>query len=239
MKFFIIYFLFTIADLYSGCCPESIDFYLSIISNFYYNDIEYYYYRDKDGITVHKIDLRNLDQVISCLHPKLGDYVMGYEYFASPTVMKKIKLETEKYKDKVYKYLVKYINFTNLYLGGAAIITLAYYGWPESYEYLINLRNPLGRGEVSPTLKATLFAILGEKRAVKWIIEKYKEVDKKYIKRPDFSYPDKMVYLNALYHIGSEECLEFLEEIIKNPRPKKIKLRAIKVRDRILELNRR
>jgi hypothetical protein len=45
---------------------------------------------------------------------------------------------------------------------------------------------------------------------------------------------EKMIYLNALYHLASAESLPFVEDVIKNPKPEKIKARAIKVKERIL-----
>ena len=86
------------------------------------------------------------------------------------------------------------------------------------------------------TEKAIIFAVLGNKKAVTWIISQYKLIDRKFRSRPTFNYPQKMTYLNALYHLATPEALPFLEKIIENPKPEKIKSRAERARDRIVEL---
>lgn len=106
---------------------------------------------------------------------------------------------------------------------------LAYYRWENSYDYLTDCDND------RPGRKAIVYAILGDKRAIPWIIEQYKKLDNKYRKNPIQSHSQKMTFLNALYHLASAESLPFIEEVIANPKPKEIKARAIKVKERILE----
>ena len=86
------------------------------------------------------------------------------------------------------------------------------------------------------TDKAILFAILGNGEAIPWITQQYRPVDRLYRSRPIFSYPQKMTYLNALYHLPSLKALPFVNEVIENPQPARIRPRAEKVRARILEL---
>jgi hypothetical protein len=178
---------------------------------------------------------------MECLYHQVVYLKMGYEYFASPTAIKKIQKENEPTKDLAYEVLPKFLESPSPHIRRSAIEALAYYGWPESFEYLMKLEHKSKGGDYRETIsfschKAIPFAILGDKRAIPWIIGEFKKVDKMYRSRPMFSYPSKMTYLNALYHLASPEILPFINEVIKNPKPKKIKSRAKKVRSRIYEL---
>lgn len=221
------YIIFRTLSLFAGECIKPKKFYISIISNCYYSGKDYIYIYMSDGITSGQV---NLSSAISSLSHRIVDYGMGYEYFATTNAIKKIEKETSLYKKKVFKYLSRYTESTNKYIRRRAIMTLSYYGWPKSYKYLHDL-------DIRPVYKAVLFGILREKRAINFIIEEYKKIDRKYKKRPMFSYPQKMNYLNALYHIASINSLKFINKIIKNPRPEKIKKRAITVKQRILDVN--
>ncbi len=221
------YIIFKTLSLFAGECLKPKEFYISIISNCYYSGKDYIYKYKPDGYTSSRY---NLTGAISCLSHRIVDYQMGYEYFATTNAIKKIEKETSLYKKKIFKYLSRYVESTNKYIRRRAIMTLSYYGWPKSYKYLHDL-------DIRPVYKAILFGILREKKAINFIIEEYKKIDRKYKKRPIFSYPQKMNYLNALYHIASIDALKFINEIIKNSRPEKIKKRAIKVKQRILDVN--
>ena len=173
---------------------------------------------------------------------------MGYEYFASPTAISRIVGRNEATRDLAYEVLPQFLQFPETQQSAAK--ALAYYRWPQSYEYLVEVQGssePLGfpgwpqsieyklaiRGS---TEKAILFAMLGSTKAVPWIIQQYERFDRVFRSRPIFSYPQKMTYLNALYHLATPETLPFLDEVLKNPKPEKVKPRAEMVRDRILEL---
>lgn len=163
---------------------------------------------------------------VECLYAGVNYISMGYEYFASPGAIKKIKDENESTKALAYEVLPQFLHSSNKKDRCSVAKALAWYGWPESYDYLIACKcdDPI------------LFAILGNKKAIPGIIKKYKAIEKKYISKSQFGYPEKMDCLNALYHLASLESLTFINSVITNPKPEKIKTRAIKVRDRIKEL---
>jgi len=167
---------------------------------------------------------------IYCLFHFVRYLDMGYEYFASPTAIPRIQKENESTKDLIWQTLPPFLD--SPYYRGNAAKALAYYRWPDSFRYLMECEVC----ETALTCKAILFAILGDKRAIPWIIEQFQKVDRKYRSRPRFSYNTKMTYLNALYHLASPEILPFISRVIENPRPEKIRPRAEKVRDRIYEL---
>jgi hypothetical protein len=174
-----------------------------------------------------KSDRPEVGYEIHCLYHWVTYLEMGYEYFASPTAIRKIQKENESTKDLAYKVLPKFLESPSPHIRCNASKALAYYGWPRSYEYLMRCKGT--------TDKAILFGILGDRRAIPWVIEQFKRVDKRY-RNPMSGYSYKMIYLNALYHLASPEILPFINETIKDPRPEKIKPRAEKVRDRIYEL---
>lgn len=166
---------------------------------------------------------------IYCLYSNLNYLVMGYEYFVSVSALEKIKSENESTKELAYKILPKFLKSNDESIKRDAAFALAYYGWENSYNYILS-------SDGGTQEKAILYAILGKKSCIGWIIEQYKKIDKTYSKNPIFSYPDKMTYLNCLYHLASPESLKFVNEIISNPKPLKIKSRAELVRNRIFEL---
>jgi len=91
---------------------------------------------------------------------------------------------------------------------------LAYYQWSGSYEYLASC--PCQGTEP----RAILYAVLGDQRAVPWIIEQYQIVSNRYRTKPQFGYQAKMTFLNALYHLASLESLPFIEEVVNMIRTK-------------------
>lgn len=166
---------------------------------------------------------------IFCLYSDVVYFEMGYEHFASPTVINKIRNETESSKKQAVEVLPKFLKSTSSKNRCFAAEALAYYRWAPSYEYLADC------DEDRPGRKAIVYAILGDKRAVPWVIQQYEKLDKKYQKKPKQSYSQKMDLLNSLYHLASSESLPFVEDVIANPKPKEVKARAIKVKKRILE----
>ncbi len=180
-----------------------------------------------NGLTAVDIDKDQRD--VFCLYHKVEYYQMGYEHFASQTAINKISKETESSKKLAYELLPKFLKSGSAMNRCFAAEALAYYKWPDSYDYLTDCNND------RPGRKAVIYAILDDKRAIPWIIEQYKIIDNKYLENPEQSYSQKMTFLNALYHIASTESLSFIEEVIDNPRPENIRARAMKVKKRILK----
>ncbi|MFA5143608.1 MAG: hypothetical protein WC522_05520 [Candidatus Omnitrophota bacterium] len=207
--FFVSFLLFITSASFAGECTEPRELYLGKLAA---TDI------DKD-----------CSEDISCLSSRANYFVLGYEYFASPAAIGKIDKENEASRKMVWAVLPKFLKSRLEINRRAAAETLAYYRWPGAYEYLA------GCAISQPERRAVLYAILGDKRAVPWIIEQYRKIDSAYRKNPGQSYPMKMTFLNALYHLASPESLSFVEEIIGSPRPEKIKPRAIKVKQKIEE----
>ncbi len=168
---------------------------------------------------------------LSCLRGEVGYLAMGYEYFASPTAIARIRKANKKTKSLAYEILPGLLRHKDRDIRCSAARSLAFYAWSESFDSMTECDE-----NYAPRTKAILFAILGDKRAVPWIIRQYKIVEKKYRTKPIFSYPDKMTYLNALYHLADPVSLPFIESVIKNPKPEKIRMRAVKVRQRIQKL---
>jgi hypothetical protein len=81
-----------------------------------------------------------------------------------------------------------------------------------------------------------ILGILGDKKAIPYLIDRFKHFDKLYQKHPMSCYCDKMQILNALYHLASPEMIPFLEEIIRTPRDVKYQDRAELVLARVKEL---
>jgi hypothetical protein len=156
---------------------------------------------------------------------------MGYEYFASPTAITKIYKVNKPTQASAYDILPALLQHEDQDIRCSAARNLAFYAWPDSFEYLLACEE-----SDAPHKTAILFAILGDKRAIPWIIQQYKLIEKKYTTKPIFSYPEKMTYLNALYHLADPKSLPFIESVINNPKPEKIKARAMKVKQRIQEL---
>jgi hypothetical protein len=208
--FFILLLLIIAPSSFAGECTEGSEFYFKTLAA---ADI------DKDQ-----------SNLILCLCNKVNYYILGYEYFASPTALDKINKENEPIRKMVWGTLPKFLKSKSEINRCAATQALAYYKWPGSYEYLTVCEN------IDPERKAISYAVLGDKRAIPWVIGQYKNIDSLYKKNPQQSYPQKMTYLNALYHLASPESLPFIEEIINNPASKEIKERATKVKKRILEI---
>lgn len=164
---------------------------------------------------------------LKCLWSHVLYLDMGYEHFASPTAVVRIHKRTEPRKSRVYEILPRFLEFPDTRQDAAMV--LGFYSWPKSYDHLVQV-------EDLATEKAIVFAVLGNKKAVPWLIQQYRRIDRKFRSRPIFSYPQKMTYLNALYHLATPEALPFLDEVIENPKPEKIKPRAERVRERIVEL---
>lgn len=190
--------------------------------------LEYYYLKI---LKPQKVSKNDLAYAISCFSHSIYYYEMGYEHFASPTAMDKIKKYNSRYKDDLYKLLPQYLSSNDKMLKCSTAITLAYFEYKDAYN---TLRNECTESP-SSTVKALLFGILKAEESIPWIIEQYKKIDHKYKSKPIFSYGAKMNYLNALYHIKSKKALPFIREVIQNPRPEKILKTAIKVKERILE----
>ena len=202
--------------IFAGACMEKNDTYLDILTTADINDTNLYTNRAYTALR--------------CLYHWVNYLVMGYEYFATPKALKRVERMTRPYRERVYGIVPRFLDSEIPLMRRYAINALAYYRWSKSFEYLAqNADNSLSE-------RCVLFAILGDKRAIPLVMEMYREVDKKYRSHPQFSYPEKMNCLNALFHLASPNILPFIDSVIGNPRPSDVKERAEKVRQRILEL---
>lgn len=201
---------------FAGACMCSTEEYLGMLTTAEVNDTS----------SMHNETL----EALYCIHHWTDYLVMGYEYFATPGALDKVEKMTQPYREKVYQLVPKYLESEVQQIREQAAGALAYYKWPNCFECLMKCER------TSISKKCVLFAILGDKRAIPIVIKYYWELERKYKTKPQFSYPDKMNCLNALYHLASPEILPFVDSIIENPKPLKIKKRAEKVKNRILEL---
>lgn len=184
------------------------------------------YLQELSNVNIHEEQIS-----IFCLYHCVVYFEMGYQHFASSAVIDKIIKETGSSRKQAFEVLPKFLRSKSSTNRCFAAEALAYYRWENSYEYLTDCDND------RPGRKAIIYAILGDKRAIPWIIEQYKILDKKYRKNPIQSYSQKMTFLNSLYHLASSEAMPFIDDVIANPRPKEIKERAQKVKERILKQN--
>ena len=201
----------------AGACMRSTSEYLDILAKADVRDTSTY---------------NEVQTALYCLYHWTDYLVMGYEYFASPGALDKVEKMTQPYRDRVYEIVPKYLESDKPFIREFTVCALAYYKWPNCFEYLSK-----GKRTSMSSKKCVLFAVLGDKRAIPKIINYYWELEQKYKTKPQFSYPDKMNCLNALYHLASPEILPFIDSIIENPKPLKIKTRVEKVKKRILELH--
>src|SRR5262249_25693561 len=171
---------------------------------------------------------------LQCVYQNDGRFRMGYEYpenFASPQAIAEIKDSNKSTMELCFRIVPGFLKSGSPRLRCEAARVLAYYSWPNSFE-------PLIRCEGSAEQKALLLGILGDKRGVPWVIKQYKLTDRhRGGKQPFSEYHSKMVYLNTLYHLASPQQLSFVNGIIASTKQAAIRSRAIKVRDRIYELN--
>lgn len=166
-------------------------------------------------------------EALHCLYNWAFYLTMGYEYFAAPKALDKVEKMTQPYRGKVYQFVPKFLESEVQSIREHAACALAYYKWPDSYEYLVKCK------QASISTKCVLLAILGDKRAIPIIIDYYRNGDQTY---KELSYMAKMNCLNALYHLASPEILSFIDSVIETPKPPQILKRAEKVKERILEL---
>jgi hypothetical protein len=198
-------------------------------------ETEEYYFEELERISdvnqISKEEENNIYRTISCIYDS-GRFRLASEYpedLESLSAVEEIKKEHKETEKLCFKVIPKLLKSTSLKLRCEAVKVLAYYGWPGSFELLMQC-------DGSASKKATLFSMLGDKRAIPWVIRKYKRADKEHRDNPAYILHSKMVYLNTLYHLASSEQLPFVNEIINSPNPAKIRSRAILVRDRIYEL---
>lgn len=170
-------------------------------------------------------DTEKAQEILECLIQPVGYYMMGFKYFASPTVMKKIENETAPTKALAAELVPRFLKSASIDLRCQAAGTLAFYRIESAYPALDACSDI--------PYRATFYAILGDKRAIPWIVAQYREIDAKYRKHPAAAYQPKMMLLNALYHLPSPELSGFLQEVISHPGSKEILSRALKVKARL------
>lgn len=213
---FVVFLLLCIGLSFAGACLCSTEEYLDMLTTAEVNDTS--------------MMSNETLEALYCIYHWTDYLVMGYEYFATPGALDKVEKMTQFYEERVYKLVPKFLESEVQLIREHAACALVYYKWPESFKFLIKCER------TSISKKCVLFAILGDKRAIPIIIEHYWKLEKKYKTKPQFSYPDKMNCLNALYHLASPEILPFTDSVIENPKPPEILKRAEKVKKRILEL---
>lgn len=187
-----------------------------------------------------------MQEAMYCFRPSLPYYVMGYEHFASPTVLKKLSDENKELRPKLIKLIAPLLTAKNKDIKCQAARTLAYHAYPQAYGPLKQCTQSINLTQIRKSkyknmeslleetyASAVLFGILKNPQILPWIYQQYWSLDELYRNKPDFSYKGKMVYLNAVYHIGSKDALPFLNKIIADPRPAKIVDQAIKIKEHL------
>ena len=160
-------------------------------------------------------------------------FTMASQYpktFGSQSALEEIKTANQRNRELCFRVIPRFLTSSSPEIRCAATRVLAYYGWPQAFELLLRCEDS------RPDMKATLFAIVGDRRAVPWIIEQYKRSDARYRDRPAFILHCKMAYLNALYHLASPVQLPFIQSVIRAPQPAEVRHRAEEVRDHIRQL---
>ena len=169
-----------------------------------------------------------------CLYSGLFEWMTSYKAFATPKAISLIRKENESTTERVYHILPPLLQSPFPEVRCEAARALAYYGWKESYEYLISCDRDYQR-------TAILLAILGDERGKEWIIDKYKKLfgDPQTGKDGPESQEvvGKWVLLNALYHFASPDVLPFINGVIASSKKNyDVRSRALVVRKRIYEL---
>jgi hypothetical protein len=213
--------LISASPAYTGECIEDADVYLKELQ------------RVSNVSPGSASDRNSIVSRLFCLYNDAG-FTKASQYpetFATQSVMQEIKTGNQKHRELCFKVVPRFLKSPSVEVRCAATKVLAYYGWPKSFDLLMRC------DDTRPDMKATLFAILGDRRAVPWIIAQYKHTDARYSDRPGFVLHCKLAYLNALYHLAAAAQLPFVESIILNPKPEGVRKRAEEVRDHIRELN--
>ncbi len=187
-----------------------------------------------------------MQEAMYCFRPSLPYYVMGYEHFSSPTALKKLSDENKELRPKLIKLITPLLKAKNKDIKCHAARTLAYHAYPQAYEPLKQCTQSINLTQIRKSkyenleslleetyASAVLFGILKNPQILPWIYQQYWDLDELYRNKPDFSYKGKMLYLSAIYHIGSKDALPFLNKIIANPRPTKIVDQAVKVKEHL------
>ncbi len=182
------------------------------------------------------VDPKSGTGVTPCIYSRVFDIMTSYTGLATPTAIQNLTKYNESTRDLAFQLLPPFLESPSEKVRCNTAIALAFYGWPDSYDYVLpcEFYSDVER-------MATVFAILGDKRAVPWIINKYRE---QYFKKPAVISDTKVennfgqwVLINALYRFASPEILPFINEVIRtNSKNYDVKARAINVRKRIYEL---
>jgi hypothetical protein len=182
------------------------------------------------------VDPKSGTGVSPCIYSRVFDIMTSYTGLATPTAIQNLTKYNESTRDLAFQLLPPFLESPSEKVRCNTALALAFYGWPNSYDYVLPCELYADVERI-----ATIFAILGDKRAVPWIINKYKE---QYFKEPTVISDRKVentfgqwVLINALYRFASPEILPFINEVIRtNSKNYDVKARAINVRKRIYEL---
>ncbi|MEW6067618.1 MAG: hypothetical protein AB1610_04935, partial [Nitrospirota bacterium] len=181
------------------------------------------------------VDPKSGEGIDSCLWSIHIFYLMtSYTGVATPTAINDIRQSVEATREIAFRILPPFLESPSEDVRCNTAMSLAYYGWKDSYPYVM----ACGETFTDIERKATVLAILGDKRAATWIIDNYK---KRYIEENKSSAwgsdPGKWILINALYPFATPEILPFINQIISdNARNYDVKARAKNVRNRIYEL---
>lgn len=179
-----------------------------------------------------KTDKGHLSYSIYCLYVRdLMNLQYHQDYMTSAEKLSQIYEENEPLKERVFELVLPFLDSPDHDIRCEAARALAYYRWPDSFMHLIKCD--------SVDAELALFIVLGDKRAVPWIIKRYNKYEITNGIRPPvtghYSYERKQCIM-ALYHFASPEILPFIDEIIENSSDELLTEIADKVRDRIFEL---
>jgi len=171
-------------------------------------------------------DSSGLVPLIRCLWMPACKYVEDFESFASAEVLFSIEKETKKNRLEVYRVLYPLINSKYDVIRGEAAAALAYYHYHPAAERLGYFPDD--------RMKAVLFSILEYKNGLEWAINYYNRISAEDNSDSDSVYIDKISVLNLVYHLCNPKSLNFLNQIIDNENDEKVRLRAEKIKARLI-----
>ncbi|MBX7147648.1 hypothetical protein K1X76_01060 [bacterium] len=198
----------------------------------------------KDTANVNSED-GSISEAIYCTGRNLYFLVIqGYEYFATPTNIDKIKGELVAQKNNIGSLLTPYINSTVDTTRCQAGLQLVLHGFKEYGDKLatcaIDIKNTKGldldtldtlinrSGEI-----AVAYAFAGDNTRRAWIEKQYSEVVEKFKGKPAFAKRPKATFLNALYVLKDKQSLSFLNTIEKTETDPFILKLIVKVKERL------
>lgn len=182
-------------------------------------------------------DRENLLYSLLCLYFEVEYLDMDY---GKPLPIESLRSHSDEIKEKVREIVSPLMRHDSEEVKCSASAALAYYGWKESYDTLMSCNKimPALQGysagkERQVRMKAIVLSIQGDERAIPWIIEQFKSVNKRYKKKYQFGSPAKLTFLNSLEAMGSKSIIPFLEGVVKNDRSAEVRARAQSILNKI------